>query len=95
MLADPSRRRILELLTKGERSVGEIHKEFAISGPAVSQHLKVLKEAGLVSARVDAQRRIYSLNPEPLNQMVKWLTGVGAFWNEKLDALERELGKGD
>jgi DNA-binding transcriptional ArsR family regulator len=90
-LAEPNRRRIVELLAGGERSVGEIAAEFAVSAPAVSQHLKTLREAGFVRVRADAQRRIYSLDPGGLAEIDGWLESVRRFWDARLDALEREL----
>ncbi|MFN4164526.1 MAG: ArsR/SmtB family transcription factor [Ferrovibrio sp.] len=92
-LADPTRRQIVELLGRGERAAGEIAEGFAISAPAVSQHLKVLREAGLVRVRVDGQRRIYELNPEGLAEIDAWLDRVRRFWAPRLDALEAELRK--
>ncbi|MDH4107206.1 MAG: metalloregulator ArsR/SmtB family transcription factor [Gammaproteobacteria bacterium] len=92
-LADPTRRRIIESLLDGERAVGEIAADFDISGPAVSQHLKVLREAGIVAVRRDAQRRIYSLEPAGLDEVGEWLNRLRGFWNERLDELERALGK--
>lgn len=92
-LADPTRRRIVELLGAGERSAGELADEFDISAPAVSQHLKTLREAGLVQVRVDAQRRIYAIDAAGLDKIDEWLRGVRVFWAARLDALERELRK--
>jgi DNA-binding transcriptional ArsR family regulator len=92
-LADPTRRRIVELLGAGERSAGELVDEFDVSAPAISQHLKSLRDAGLVQVRVDAQRRIYALDPEGLAKIDAWLSQVRKFWNPRLDALERELRK--
>lgn len=92
-LADPTRRRIVELLGRGERSAGELVDEFAVSAPAISQHLKTLREAGLVRVRVDAQRRIYALDPAGLDEIDAWLASVRRFWSGRLDALERELRK--
>jgi DNA-binding transcriptional ArsR family regulator len=92
-LADPTRRRIVELLGVGERSAGELVEEFDVSAPAISQHLKALRDAGLVQVRVDAQRRIYTLDPEGLAKIDAWLNQVRKFWNPRLDALERELRK--
>jgi DNA-binding transcriptional ArsR family regulator len=92
-LADPTRRRIVELLGRGERSAGELVEEFDVSAPAISQHLKALREAGLVRVRVDAQRRIYALDPAGLAEVDAWLAGVRRFWSGRLDALERELRK--
>ncbi len=92
-LADPTRRRIVELLGRRERSAGEIVLEFDVSGPAISQHLRALRDAGLVAVRADAQRRIYSLDPAGLEQIDAWLARVRQFWAPRLDALERELRK--
>lgn len=92
-LADPTRRQIVELLARGECAAGEIVEAFAVSGPAISQHLKVLREAALVQVRVEGQRRIYRLNPQGLNEMDGWLDSVRRFWAPRLDALERELRK--
>jgi DNA-binding transcriptional ArsR family regulator len=92
-LADPTRRRIVELLGRGERSAGELVEEFDVSAPAISQHLKALREARLVRVRVDAQRRIYALDPAGLAEVDAWLAGVRRFWSGRLDALERELRK--
>lgn len=90
-LADPTRRRIVEALAAGETGFGELADTFEISRPAVSQHLKVLKEAGIVTARADAQRRIYRLEPTALEQIDAWLGRVRSYWNPRLDALERAL----
>ncbi len=92
-LADPTRRRIVELLSRGECAAGEIVEAFDVSGPAISQHLKVLREAALVQVRVEGQRRIYQLNPQGLGEMDAWLNDVRRFWAPRLDALERELRK--
>jgi len=92
-LADPTRRRIVELLGRGERSAGEIVDEFDVSAPAISQHLKALRDAGLVQVRADAQRRIYALDPAGLAEIDAWLESVRRFWSRSLDALERELRK--
>jgi DNA-binding transcriptional ArsR family regulator len=92
-LADPTRRRIVELLSMGERSAGELVDEFDVSAPAISQHLKTLRDAGLVQVRVDAQRRIYALDAEGLDKIDAWLGKVRKFWGPRLDALERELRK--
>ena len=90
-LADPTRRRIVELLARGERSAGEIADEFDVSQPAISQHLKALRDAGLVRMRAEAQRRIYALDPAGLAAIDDWLERVRRFWPARLDALEREL----
>ncbi|MBS4047626.1 MAG: winged helix-turn-helix transcriptional regulator [Alphaproteobacteria bacterium] len=92
-LADPTRRRIVELLSRGECAAGEIVEAFEVSGPAISQHLKVLREAALVQVRIEGQRRIYQLNPQGLSEMDAWLNSVRRFWALRLDALERELRK--
>ena len=92
-LADPTRREIIESLAAGERSFGELAGRFEMSGPAVSQHLKVLRETGLVAVRADAQRRIYSLDSSGLAEIDKWLTKVRSFWPDRLDKLEQELSK--
>ena len=90
-LADPTRRRILELLGDGELEAGAIAARFPISRPAVSRHLRVLREADLVDVRVDAQRRVYHLRPERFAQMDDWLSRYRRFWTNHLDALDTEL----
>jgi DNA-binding transcriptional ArsR family regulator len=90
-LADPTRQRIVEMLSARELSAGSIADEFDVSAPAISQHLKVLKAAKLVRVRVDAQRRIYALDPEGFEEMEQWLGRIRRFWRGKLDALERVL----
>jgi DNA-binding transcriptional ArsR family regulator len=94
-LADPTRRRIVELLAKGERSAGDLGRRFAITQPAVSQHLRTLRDAGLVRVRQDAQRRIYSLNGRGLAEIEAWLSRYRAFWTRHLDTLEQALKKDD
>ena len=94
-LADPTRRRIVELLGSGERTAGAIGEGFPISAPAISQHLKTLRDAGLVRVRVEGQRRIYSLDPEGFAEMEAWFAKMRGFWSGRLDALEQELKKGD
>jgi DNA-binding transcriptional ArsR family regulator len=89
-LADPSRRRIVELLARGPLSVGEIAGRFTVSPAAVSQHLKVLRTAKLVRSRVAAQQRIYELDTEGLADIESWLDGVGPLWQKRLEALQRE-----
>jgi DNA-binding transcriptional ArsR family regulator len=91
VLAEPSRRRILDLLREGERSVGELVGQLTISQPGVSKHLRVLREAGLVEVRTDAQRRWYGLRPEPLTEVDAWLAPYRRLWAQRLDALERHL----
>jgi DNA-binding transcriptional ArsR family regulator len=90
-LSDPTRRHIVESLALGEASFGELAGQFDMSRPAVSQHLKVLKEAGIVSSRADAQRRIYSLSDTGLDEVEAWLQKVRTFWNQRLDRLEALL----
>ena len=94
-LADPTRRRIVESLADGESPFGDLADQFEMSRPAVSQHLKVLREAGLVAVRKDAQRRIYRLNPEGLGELDRWLEQVKRFWGPRLDDLERALEEPD
>ena len=91
VLAEPTRRRILDLLREEERTVGELVARTELSQPAVSKHLRVLREAGLVSARVEAQHRRYRLRPEPLAEVDAWLAPYRRFWSGRLDALERYL----
>lgn len=90
-LADPTRRQIVEMLAAGELAAGDIARRFEMSAPAVSQHLKALKSARLVRVRIDAQRRIYSLDPAGIEGVESWLANIRRFWGPKLDALEREL----
>ena len=90
-LADPTRRRIVEMLAAGELAAGDIAQHFEMSAPAVSQHLKALKSARLVRVRVDAQRRIYSLDPQGIETVENWLASIRRFWGPKLDALESAL----
>lgn len=91
LLADPTRRRLLEELREGECSVGALVERIGMSQPAVSKQLRVLREAGLASVRRDAQRRIYRLNPEGLREFDEWLAPFRAFWEERLDAMEHTL----
>ncbi|MEC3973920.1 ArsR/SmtB family transcription factor [Amycolatopsis sp. H20-H5] len=91
VLAEPRRRMILDLLRTGERSVGELVEQMDLSQPAVSKHLRVLREAGLVTVRVAAQRRCYRLRPEPLAEVDAWLAPYREFWEGRLDALEQRL----
>jgi DNA-binding transcriptional ArsR family regulator len=90
-LSDPTRQRIVEMLAAGALSSGEIASRFELSPPAVSQHLKTLREARMVSVRADKQRRIYELNPEGVKELADWIARIRAFWNPKLDALEEAL----
>ena len=91
VLAEPSRRRILDLLRDEERSVGQLVDHLELSQPAVSKHLRVLREAGLVTVRVDAQRRRYRLRLDPLRELDDWLAPYRRLWSDHLDALERHL----
>ncbi len=91
MLADPGRRRILDTLRQGECAAGDLAAILPISQPGVSKQLRLLREAGLVRVRQDAQRRLYSLNPEPFADLDAWLEPYRVFWSGKLDALERHL----
>lgn len=90
-LADPTRRHIIETLAAGEASFGELAERFEMSRPAVSQHLKVLRDAGIVASRADAQRRIYSLNDGSLDELETWLGTVRDYWSQRLDQLEQLL----
>ena len=92
-LADPSRRSILSLLASAERSVGELEERLRMPQPSVSKHLRVLREAGLVESRVDAQRRLYRVRPEPLLEVDAWLAPFRRFWAARVDALERHLDR--
>jgi DNA-binding transcriptional ArsR family regulator len=96
-LADPTRRQIIEMLAGGERTAGDIARQFEVSAPAISQHLKVLRQARLVRVRADAQRRIYALDATGIGEIDAWLSNVRHFWRGRLDALEHELmrDKGD
>ena len=91
VLAEPARRQILDELRASERSVGELVRALAMSQPTVSKHLKVLRDGGLVSCRVAAQRRIYQLESAPFESLDAWLTPYRRMWNEWIDALERQL----
>ena len=91
VLAEPTRREILDLLRDGERPVGELVEALHMSQPAVSKHLRVLRDAGLVSVRADAQRRFYGLRPEPLAEIDEWLAPYRRLWSASLDTLERHL----
>jgi DNA-binding transcriptional ArsR family regulator len=91
VLAEPSRRAILGLLADSERSVGEIEQQLRLPQPTVSKHLRVLRDAGFVYARVDAQRRLYRLRPEPLMELDEWLVPFRRFWEKHVDALEQHL----
>lgn len=90
-LADPTRRRIVELLAEGDRTAGEIVAEFSMSAPAISQHLKVLREANLVTVRVEGQKRVQALDFRGIKQLETWITRTTRLWEKRLDILEREL----
>jgi len=94
-IADPTRRRIVELLASRDRTAGELVEAFDLSAPAISQHLNVLREAGLVTTRAEGQTRIQTLNPAGLDELDAWLNKTRAFWSRRLDALERELRADD
>ena len=91
VLAEPTRRRILDLLREAERPVNDLVTSLDVSQPGVSKHLRVLREAGLVEARVEAQRRVYSVRPEPLAEIDAWLAPYRRLWAKRLDALEQHL----
>jgi DNA-binding transcriptional ArsR family regulator len=92
-LADPTRQRIVEMLAAGALSSGDIARRFEISAPAISQHLKTLREARLVRVRAQAQKRFYELDPEGITALADWVGRIRGFWSEKLDALEEKLLK--
>jgi DNA-binding transcriptional ArsR family regulator len=98
VLGDPVRRRILELLADGEMPAGAIgavvQKEFGITQPGVSQHLRVLRENGFTTVRAEGTRRLYAVDPTPLREVDRWLERYRHFWNQRLDALETELARG-
>jgi len=94
-LSDPTRRRIIESLAQGERSFGELAEQFEMSRPAVSQHLKVLRNTGIVLARADAQKRIYRLTDEGLDEIDRWISKVRQYWSPRLDKLEQVLAETD
>jgi len=93
IISEPNRRAILGLLVSSEQSVGEIERQLRMSQPTVSKHLRVLREAGFVEATVDAQRRLYRLRPEPLQELDAWLAPFRRFWSAHVDALERHLDR--
>jgi DNA-binding transcriptional ArsR family regulator len=95
VMAEPNRRVIVELLRDRERTVGELVSALEVSQPAVSKHLRVLRGVGLVEARIDAQRRIYRVRPQPLRELDAWLEPYRAMWTRSLDALERHLDESD
>jgi DNA-binding transcriptional ArsR family regulator len=91
IVAEPNRRAILSLLLSAERSVGELERQLRMSQPSVSKHLRVLRQAGFVESRIEAQRRLYRLRPEPLMELDAWLAPFRRFWSKHVDALERHL----
>jgi DNA-binding transcriptional ArsR family regulator len=93
IIAEPNRRAILSLLATSERSVNEIEQRLRMPQPSVSKHLSVLRRAGFVEARVDAQRRVYRIRPEPLKEVEAWLGPFRRFWSSHVDALERHLDR--
>jgi DNA-binding transcriptional ArsR family regulator len=93
IIAEPNRRAILSLLVSSQQSVGDIERQLRMSQPTVSKHLRVLREAGFVESTVDAQRRLYRLKPEPLQQVDAWLAQFRRFWSAHVDALERHLDR--
>jgi DNA-binding transcriptional ArsR family regulator len=95
IIAEPNRRAILSLLVSSQQSVGEIERQLRMPQPTVSKHLRVLREAGFVESTVDAQRRLYRLKPEPLQELDAWLAQFRRFWSAHVDALERHLDRMD
>jgi DNA-binding transcriptional ArsR family regulator len=93
-LADGSRRTMLDSLSRGPATVNELAAMLPIARPGVSRHLRVLREAGLVEVRQEAQRRVYSLRPQPLAEIDEWLAGYRALWDQRLDALHTEIARG-
>jgi DNA-binding transcriptional ArsR family regulator len=93
IIAEPNRRAILSLLASSERSVSEIEQSLRMAQPSVSKHLRVLRDAGFVEARVDAQRRVYRIKPEPLKEVDAWISDFRRFWSNHVDALERHLDR--
>jgi DNA-binding transcriptional ArsR family regulator len=95
VIAEPNRRAILSLLVSSEQSVGEIERQLRMPQPTVSKHLRVLRDAGFVESTIDAQRRVYRLKPEPLQEIDAWLAPFRRFWSAHVDALERHLNRMD
>ncbi len=93
IIVEPNRRAILGLLVSSEQSVGEIERQLRMTQPTVSKHLRVLRDAGFVESTVDAQRRLYRLKPEPLQELEAWLAPFRRFWSAHVDALERHLDR--
>ena len=95
VIAEPHRRAILRVLSSSERSVGELMRQLRLPQPSVSKHLKVLREGGFVESRVEAQRRVYRINPKPLREVDAWLAPFRHFWSRHVDALEQHLERMD
>jgi DNA-binding transcriptional ArsR family regulator len=95
IIAEPSRRAILSLLAASEQSVGDLEEQLRLPQPSISKHLRVLREAGFVESRVDAQRRLYRIRPEPLMEVDTWLAPFRRLWSAHVDALERHLDRMD
>ena len=95
IIAEPNRRAILSLLVSSQQSVGDIERQLRMPQPTVSKHLRVLRDAGFVESTVDAQRRLYRLRPEPLQEVEAWLAPFREFWSAHVDALERHLDRMD
>jgi DNA-binding transcriptional ArsR family regulator len=95
IIAEPNRRAILNLLASSQQSVGEIERQLRMTQPTVSKHLRVLREGGFVESTVDAQRRLYRLKPESLQELDEWLVPFRRFWSAHVDALERHLDRMD
>ena len=93
-LADPTRRELLALLAAGERAAGDLAARFPVSRPAISRHLRVLREAGLVRSRTEGKRRLYALDPRPLRELDDWLEPYRDLWAHRLDALDSEIARG-
>jgi DNA-binding transcriptional ArsR family regulator len=93
-LADPTRRELVALLARGEVAAGELADRFAVSRPAISRHLRVLRESGLVRARTEGKRRLYTLDPRPLREIDAWLEPYRDLWAQRLDALDTEIARG-
>ena len=93
VIAEPNRRAILSMLSSSERSVGELMQHLRLPQPSVSKHLKVLRESGFVESRVEAQRRVYRINPKPLQEVDAWLAPFRRYWTRHLDALEQHLDR--
>jgi DNA-binding transcriptional ArsR family regulator len=93
-LADPTRRELVTLLARGELAAGELAECFPVSRPAISRHLRVLREAGLVTVRTDGRRRLYALDPRPLAELDDWLEQYRDLWVQRFDALDTELARG-